>query len=148
MKKQLSICLTLLMGLITSCSTRNEYAIGDYYNNAGDKGVVISVNSNGQHGKIISLESMKCSGDDASATVSFLGNGWHLPSAEEIEEVHNNLDIVNQALENKGETISMEYLWTSTFEDGHQIAIRYDGERERNLPSTYAGGYARGVKDF
>lgn len=148
MKKQLSICLSLLMVLITSCSTKSEYAIGDYYNNGNDKGVVISINSTGQHGKIISLESMKCSGVDASATVSSLGNGWYLPSAEEIEEVHNNLDIVNQTLEEKGETISMEYLWTSTFENGHQIAIKYDGEKERNLPSSFAGGYARGVKDF
>ena len=56
--KELIKAIGVIIGTYTSTNNQQKklYSIGDYYDDGAKRGVVIEINSNGSHGKIISLE--------------------------------------------------------------------------------------------
>ena len=151
--KQAAILILITLAISTSivgCSKQKDsYEIGDYYNCNGDKGVVVDVDDTKRHGTIMSLESYNTSGDASNSAATEFGDGWYIPSIEELTCMYDNLDVINQTLEDKGEHITLEYIWSSTVENGNMLSLKSsDGSVERNLPSSSNTGYARFFKKF
>lgn len=111
MKKLLTLVCVLSALLITSCMVGPSYEednsydpqpdpqpelkIGDIYKIEGKTGVVWAVSKDGTHGRIISLEQTKCKWDEAQQWCSELGEGWRLPTVQELQmiyELKNNQD--------------------------------------------------------
>lgn len=68
-----------------------KYAVGDYYPNEYDpEGVVFTVQSDGQHGKIFSLTHDHGSWKEMKSWVNNLGNGWYMPTERELSIISNN----------------------------------------------------------
>ena len=58
--------------------------IGDIYEANGKKGVVFAVSGDGKHGRIISIQETKCGWDAAKTWCAQLGDGWRLPTKQEL----------------------------------------------------------------
>lgn len=105
------------------------YEVGYYYNRDGKQGVVFEVKNGGRSGKIISLDETKDSWDDAKSWCRDKGDGWYLPSMDELLVVYSNKSLVNKMLTGKGEKLKSYWYWTST-EYGEFCAwyvLVYDG---------------------
>ena len=90
------------------------YEVGYYYNRDGKQGVVFEVKNSGRSGKIISLDETKDSWDDAKSWCRDKGDGWYLPSMDELLVVYSNKSLVNKTLADKGEELKSPMYWTST----------------------------------
>jgi hypothetical protein len=94
-----------------------HYKVGSYYNVDGKKGVVFEVSEDGLSGKIISLTepSYQLDWDEACYWCASLGNGWYLPTKDELLTIYENLDKLNATLERRDvEKIGNYYYWSST----------------------------------
>lgn len=90
------------------------YEVGYYYNRDGRQGVVFEVTNGGRSGKIISLdETYDCWGS-AMSWCRGIGDGWYLPSKDELLVVYSNKSLVNKTLTGKGVTLDSAWYWTST----------------------------------
>lgn len=90
------------------------YEVGYYYNRDGRQGVVFEVTNGGRSGKIISLdETYDCWGS-AMSWCRGIGDGWYLPSKDELLVVYSNKSLVNKTLIGKGVTLDSAWYWTST----------------------------------
>ena len=90
------------------------YKVGDYYNENGKKGVVFKVSVGGRHGKIVSMVESKeaLNWDSAFKWCADLGEGWYLPSKNELLTIYKNRGKLNHKLTDR---ISSSYLyWSST----------------------------------
>lgn len=147
--RQVLISFVVSASIVSCGQQKDSYEVGDYYNFNGDKGVVVEVNDTKQHGTIMSLESYHTSGDDANGVSTEIGDGWYVPSIEELVNMYNNLGVINKTLEEKGEHITIEFIWSSTIENGNMLCLKStDGSIERNIPSSSNTGYARFFKKF
>lgn len=90
------------------------YEVGYYYNRDGKQGVVFEVTNGGRNGKIISLDETQDSWDDAKLWCRDKGDGWYLPSMDELLVVYSNKSLVNKMLTGKGEKLKSYWYWTST----------------------------------
>ena len=92
-----------------------RYKVGSYYNVDGKKGVVFEVSDDGFSGKIISLKEDYMDWYDACDWCASLGNGWCLPTKDELLAIHENLDKLNATLGRRDvERIGNYYYWSST----------------------------------
>lgn len=109
------------------------YEVGYYYNRDGKQGVVFEVKNGGRNGKIISLDETFDSWYDAKSWCRDKGDGWYLPSMDELLVVYSNKSLVNKTLVDKGEELD-EWYWTSS---------GYDGDRARfvNMYHGYTDPY-------
>ena len=101
------------------------YEVGYYYNRDGKQGVVFEVTNGGRNGKIISLDETQDSWDDAKSWCRDKGDGWYLPSKDELLVVYSNKSLVNKTLADKGEKLSPYGYWTSTEHDDHEFCAWY-----------------------
>lgn len=69
--------------------------IGDIYEVDGKVGIVWALSNDGKHGRILSLEQTRGSWDDAVKWCSELGEGWRLPTVQELTMLYKLKD--NQA---------------------------------------------------
>lgn len=96
-------------------SYAKTYKVGDYYDAKGKQGVVFAVTPDGKRGKIVGLNNLgKMNWNSAVSACSNLGNGWRLPSREElyaILEVKSSLDSTLAAV---GDEVPEGYHWSST----------------------------------
>lgn len=91
------------------------YEVGYYYNRDGNQGVVFEVTNGGRNGKIISLDETKDSWYDTGSWCRGHGDGWYLPSKDELLVVYSNKSLVNKTLKGKGVKLDSEVsYWTST----------------------------------
>ncbi|MBQ1214010.1 MAG: DUF1566 domain-containing protein [Tidjanibacter sp.] len=95
-----------------------HYKVGSYYNVDGKKGVVFEVSDDGLSGKIISLkEGHYLDWDEACDWCASLGNGWYLPTKDELLTISENLYELNATLERRdGEKIGNSWYWSSTLD--------------------------------
>ena len=131
-------------------SKEKKYKIGDIYICNGQKGVVVSVSDDGKHGKIISLKRQIAAvwskkneyihannenyGKDNCKLITDhtiypaiskcleKGDGWYLPSLVEMQNIYQNIDVINKALQENGgvKIMLFEPYWTSTEKDENQ----------------------------
>ena len=117
------------------------YEVGYYYNRDGKQGVVFEVKNGGRNGKIISLDKTNDSWDDAKSWCIDKGDGWYLPSKDELLVVYSNKSLVNKTLADKGEKLKSGGHWTSTEYDDHESWASYvlmrDGSPKGNPRSLY-----------
>ena len=101
------------------------YQVGDYYNRDFNKGIVFDVTNGGRNGKILSLDETNCSWSDAKQWCRNHGDGWYLPTEDELKEIYRNKQNVNKGLR-KYNREGLEYspYWSST---------EYDSDRAWNV---------------
>lgn len=102
----------------TQSSYSKTYRVGDYYNENGKRGVVFAVTPDGQHGKIIDLTNLgEMPWSSAVQTCNNLGNGWRLPTRDELLAIYKVKSTLNQTLAAVGDTIEYGFYWSSTEEN-------------------------------
>ena len=83
----------------TPVSQTKIWKVGDIYNVNGIKGIVFVVSSNGQHGRIVSLDELnKVSWYSAKQWCESYGEGWRLPTLQELELIYKNIELINELL--------------------------------------------------
>ena len=83
--------------------TPKIYKVGDYYNVGGKEGVVFEVTPDGKHGKIVALDDLgKMSLYEAKMACANLGNGWYLPSKEELLKIRSVKKTLNPTIAIRG----------------------------------------------
>lgn len=82
----------------TATSHSKTWKVGDFYDVNGKQGVVFVVSSDGQHGRIVSLEQTKCNWYNAKTWCSELGCGWRLPNRQELQMLYKVKTTVNEVL--------------------------------------------------
>lgn len=128
----------------TNKPAKGAYEVGQLYESGSVKGVVFQVDSKGKHGKIVSLTSSSnsMSWDDACAWCNGQGEGWYLPTIDELWVIFRNKNILDKTLDvTKGaNTLGSSNLWSST-------EYEYDDERAYYFWMAYAYTYAE-HKDY
>ena len=124
------------------------YEVGYYYNRDGKQGVVYEVKNGGRKGRIISLDETRYSWNDAKSWCRGKGDGWYLPSKDELLVVYSNKSLVNKTLADKGEELKSPMYWTSTEYNefcawGVNMGDGLAGNGSKNV-----GGYVRAVSAF
>ncbi|MBQ9137500.1 MAG: hypothetical protein IJX65_02555 [Alistipes sp.] len=103
---------------ITHKPTSAPYKVGSLYNEDGKQGVVIEVWDNGCSGKIISLTESLMPWSEAKESCKALGEGWYLPSAEELRLLSydkSDYEAISEALKQHGSPLSTKSnYWSST----------------------------------
>lgn len=128
-----------------------RYKVGSYYNVDGKKGVVFEVSEDGFSGKIIGLTepSYQLDWDEACDWCASLGNGWYLPTKDELLTIYENLDELNATLGRRDvEKIGNYYYWSSTeySADRAWLVRMLDGFTFNTDKNYY--GYVRAVSAF
>lgn len=96
-------------------SYSKTYKVGDYYDANGKQGVVFVVTPDGKRGKIVSLNSLgKMPWENAIAACRNLGNGWRLPSKEDLLAIYKVKSTLNSTLAAVGDELSSTWYWSST----------------------------------
>ena len=97
---------------LTSTCTVTVVDLGDYVTAGGQGGVVYFYNSKPY---IVSIEWSSKSWNNAQTWCSNLGDGWYLPSIDELKTIYNCKDTLNAALSsNGGSQFGVDYYWSST----------------------------------
>lgn len=96
-------------------SYSKTYKVGDYYDANGKQGVVFVVTPDGKRGKIVSLNSLgKMPWENAIAACRNLGNGWRLPSKEDLLAIYKVKSTLDSTLAAVGDELPLSYYWSST----------------------------------
>ena len=157
MKLSDSICkralvLFAMAAFLTGCDGGQR--VGDIYKNGDIKGIVVSVNSEGQPTMILSTdEAVALNADSALIWASKLqsdnGTEWTLPTKEEMVLLKKYKSLINNTLRNNKLPLFLEngtFYWTSTpCSESHCNACGPDGVRcyfKKNDTYSYR---ARGV---
>lgn len=97
-----------------------EKRVGDIVVVAGEMGVVFAVTSDGRHGKVMSVADTKNNWGNAKKWCSQYGNGWRLPTKDELRIMYRNKRTINSALEDGGYTeLRANYHWSSESKDNY-----------------------------
>lgn len=101
-----------------------KYQVGDIYEKEGLKGVVFSVDKNGENGKILSIGSSTiCTWSEFSRKKRLLNSPWRVADILELEEIFlhkENLQKINKTLKGIKEGACLEYdrykdtIWSCT----------------------------------
>lgn len=96
------------------------YKIGDYYKQGNLEGIVFAVDASGRHGKILSFQYSTTTWNDAMSKYPASGQGWYLPSIDDLQQIIKNKDVLENALKAKvlGYKLSTRH-WSSTESDGN-----------------------------
>ena len=125
------------------------YQVGDYYNRDFNKGIVFDVTNGGRNGKILSLDETKCKWSDAKQWCRNHGDGWYLPTEDELKEIYRNKQDVNEGLRKYNrEELGYAPYWSSTEYDS-DCAWNVLMASGRTLDGTKDGNhYVRAVYEF
>lgn len=106
--------------------SRSPYKVGDLYNEDGKLGVVVETWDSGRSGKILSLAESRKTWSDAECYCKSLGDGWRLPTVEELRLLSLDKDHYNaieKTFERYGSDLNGSY-WSST-KSGNTILNKY-----------------------
>ena len=96
-------------------SYSQTYKVGDYYDANGKQGVVFVVTPDGKHGKIVGLNDLgKTNWNSAVSACRNLGNGWRLPSKEELLAIYKVKSTLDSTLAAVGDKLPSSCHWSST----------------------------------
>lgn len=126
------LCLAVSALIITGCSS--SYAPGDYYNNKDDKGIVLQADAEGNATLILSLaESSNLNSDSALLWAASLGQGWSLPSKEQLALARKYRSLINISLRNHKQSEFLTghtFYWSATpCSESHVYACGPEGVR-------------------
>ena len=124
------------------------YQLGDYYNRNGNKGVVFKISNGGRNGKILSLDETKFNWSDAKQWCRNHGDGWRLPTKDELFAIYTNKLDVNYWLKkyNSG-TLKNSAYWSSTEYHGRAWFVDMrDGDTDYDI--NLGVRYVRAVYEF
>lgn len=76
--------------------------VGNVVSMNGVSGMVIYLDSSGQHGLLMSLKQTRNNWSGANSWCNSLGKGWHLPNKEELGALYVNKSTINAALVKRG----------------------------------------------
>ncbi len=129
--------------------TNGPYSVGDYYNENGKEGVVFEVSDGGRHGKIVSLDETEATWDSAKEWCQNKGDGWYLPSKDELLTIHGCKSEINNTLnKNNAEGISKGRYWSSTEHREHFAWYVVMGYGDTGNSDKYSSRYVRAVSAF
>ena len=144
-----AMALLLCVGCGGSDGSDDVYQLGDYYNLNGNVGVVFEISNGGRNGKILSLDETDCNWNDAKQWCQNHGDGWRLPTKDELLAIYNNkLDVNCWLKEYNSGTLKDYYYWSS---------IEYDSVRAWRVDISdgytfdyykYFDYYVRAVYEF
>ena len=106
--------------------SRSPYKVGDLYNEDGKLGVVVETWDSGRSGKILSLAESRKTWSDAECYCKSLGDGWRLPTVEELRLLSldkNHYNAIKKTFERYGSDLNGSY-WSST-KSGNTILNKY-----------------------
>ncbi len=118
---------------ITITQTPPSYPIGTLVTKNGATGVVFYTRDS--QVKIVSVEETSASWDDANTWCSSYGEGWYLPTSDELRAIYDMRTIINATLKANGyTTLAPRSYWASkdryfntfNFEDGGYYSYGYD----------------------
>lgn len=135
--KKLLILVCALFALSATSFAQKKWQIGDIYDVDGTKGIVFAVTEDGAHGRILSFDQLiDCSWDEAKQWCSELGEGWRLPTVQELHIIGIiRKDLVfNQALLFAG---AQPILWGEYY---YWSGKEYDSEKAW-MVVMFEGGY-------
>ena len=132
---------------ITITQTPPSYPIGTLVTKNGATGVVFYTTDS--QVKIVSVAQTSASWDDAKTWCSSYGEGWYLPTMDELKLIYNNKSTINSTLTANGyEIFGIDYYWSSSEVDvsyAYRISFS-NGESTRN--SKYFTSPVRAVLAF
>lgn len=82
----------------TSYATSKTYKVGDIIEVNGKKGVVFVVSSDGKHGRVVSIDDIEGTWDEAIEWGKSYSQGWRLPNRDELKRLYDVLKDVNDAI--------------------------------------------------
>jgi hypothetical protein len=136
--KKLLILVCALFALSATSFAQKKWQIGDIYDVDGTKGIVFAVTEDGAHGRILSFDQLiDCSWDEAKQWCSELGEGWRLPTVQELHIIlilGKDLDF-NQALLFAG---AQPIIWNTY--DGYWSGEEYNSEKAWHVAMGEGGG--------
>ena len=149
MIKLKKIIFLLIIAAMASCT--GVYQPGDYYGGDGVEGVVVTVDSENNPLLLLSFdEASSLSADSAKRWATTVGEGWRLPTREEIAQINRVKTLINKTLDRKKKPkifMDFTYYWSSTpCSETHSYACGPDGVKcyySENDGSSYK---ARAVK--
>ena len=119
-------CCLLMAVMLSACGGENKKSesskkrVGDIVMVDGEFGVVFAVTTDGQHGKAMSVSQTECSWGNAKHWCANFGQGWRLPTEDELRVIYGNKTIINSALRTNGyTTLTNSFHWSSEFAGGH-----------------------------
>ncbi len=125
-----------------------QYRIGDIVQVGGELGVVFSVTTDGKHGKILSLVRTECDWWAAKRWCSQLGNGWKLPTENELHAIYNKLNIINSTIVANGyPTMGGDY-WSCEEKNSESAWYVYMGNGTTYSCTKHLNSYVRAVSAF
>lgn len=118
----------------SNTQTSKRYRVGDMVLIGGELGVVFAITADAQHGKAMSVSESSANWIDAGTWCVRLGQGWHLPSRDELRVIYSKCSELNAPLEANGFTrIRNQWYWSSE---------SYDSDRAWSVNLIYGGtGY-------
>lgn len=98
----------------SSYATSTTYKVGDIITINGKRGVVFVVSSDGKHGRVVSLDGIKGTWEEAVAWGESYCQGWRLPNRDELKRLCDVIEEVNEAIFfADGQSVSVSGHWTS-----------------------------------
>ena len=129
--KRLFVFVLILL-VMASCSHKAN-KVGDILAVNGELGVVFVVTPDGQHGKVMSVTEINCNWHDAKSWSLNLGNGWKLPTKDELLMICKNKDAINLSLQTIGyNLLGVESYWSSDVCENHEPGAWIVGMRNGN----------------
>lgn len=99
----------------SSVANGSSWKVGDFYDVNGKQGVVFVVTPDGKRGKIVGLNNLgKMDWNSAVSACRNLGNGWRLPSKEELLAIYKVESTLNSTLAAVGDEVPEGFHWSST----------------------------------
>jgi hypothetical protein len=145
------LCLAVSALILTGCSS--SYAPGDYYSSKGDKGIVLQADAEGNATLILSLdEASNLASDSAILWAASLGQGWSLPSKDQMTLARKYRSLINICLRNHKQPEFLTghtFYWTATpCSQSHVYACGPEGVRCYFKSNTSPYYRARAVKSL
>ena len=145
MKRFLLTCVALLAFTTTAFA----YKVGDIIMVGGEMGIVYTVTSDGQHGKVMSVtRGGACSWEAAKQWCAQYGRGWRLPSKDELLVIYRKRDVLNPILNANGYTTLCARCWSSTEYDSDRAWSVYMDDGYTNNYDKNTRSYVRAVSAF
>ena len=125
------------------------YQVGDYYNRDFNKGIVFDVTNGGRNGKILSLDEADYNWSGAKQWCRNHGDGWYLPTEDELKEIYRNMSDVNGGLRkyNRRGLYGSNY-WSSTESNSDCALLVYMSDGSTGDGDKDFDYYVRAVYEF
>ena len=134
----------------SNTQTSKRYRVGDVVQIGGELGVVFAITTDAQHGKAMSVSESSANWVDAGTWCVRLGQGWHLPSRDELRVIYSKSSELNAPLEANGFTrICNQWYWSSeSYDSDRAWAVTLIGGCGTGYYNKYDTNYVRAVSAF